>query len=119
MFSFADVVRGQRGGLRVIDIEARLDGLEVVVRSPRYFPAFDKAGNQFVVVDLQVEQDRDIRTAFVKHFFQGNGLRDGAGVAVEDDTFRVFFAIEELTDQADNQLVRNELPLIDVCLISV
>ena len=58
----------------------------------------------------------DVCAAFVEHRLERLGLLQGAGEAVEDDALRSVLAIEEVSDETDDQIVGHELPAVDVFL---
>ena len=86
------VVLSDRGGLSVVDIEALLDRLEVVIATSATHPSLEGALDQFVFADTELEDCVDGSAMLGKEFVKGFRLSDGAGESVEDEsTLRLTF----------------------------
>ena len=86
------VVLSDRGGLSVVDIEALLDRLEVVIATSATHPSLEEALDQFVFADTELEDCVDGSAMLGKEFVKGFRLSDGAGESVEDEpTLRLTF----------------------------
>lgn len=112
--AFFLVPLGKGRGLRVINGEAFVNRLFVVVSTAGGLAAVDEALHKYVVGHLQLQHGTDFRVALCEHLLQGFGLRNGAWKSVEDNAFARAEAVVYACQNVYHQAVGDELPVIDV-----
>ena len=99
----------------MVDVEALLYRLFVVVGATALFASLDETGHQFVLWHVELYHRSHRVSALGKHRLQGFCLRDGAGESVEDHTCVLLAeAVVDAGEDAYHELVGDELPLVDI-----
>ena len=110
----------ERSGLVVVNVEALLYRLLVVVRASALLAALHEAHHQLVLRNVELYHCGNFVSTLVEHLLQSLCLWDSARESVEYHSLmllaeRVVYAGENVY----HQLVRNELTLVDVSLGSL
>ena len=100
----------------MINHEALLDGLLVVVGTAALLSALDEAIHQFLLGHVEVKHHRDALSACGQHLLQRFSLRNGAGKSVENHTFALLEAIQLGSQHIHDEVVWQQLTLVDVAL---
>lgn len=113
MYALIGVPVYQRGGLVVIDGEALLDSLFVVIAAAALLSAQEEALHEFLFGHVELYHGSHLVPACGEHVFQGLGLGNGTGKSVEDYSLVLLAeAVVHAGQNVDHQCVGYELPLI-------
>src|SRR5579859_8103131 len=111
------VMVGYGGRLFLVFGDTVADDLFVDVIGPAGGKAaVEQSFYEFVLADLEGQDDDDGGTLRVEQFVKGFGLGGGAGEAVEKEAVRQGIIVEGGADHLDDHLVRNELSFIHIAL---
>ncbi len=101
----------------MVDLEAVLDGLEIVVGTACLGAALDHAVDQLILRHLQPHHMVDFLATFLQEAVERLSLGDGAGETVENHPVFCFGVIvDDFFKDLYHQGVRYELSLVDVRL---
>ena len=101
-------------GLLLVDVEASLDGLHVIVGATRGLATLDEAVNEFVVGHLEVEANRNASLVLSEEFLEGCSLINCAREAIEDDAIDLTHLVDVGVDHTNDNVVGNEFAFIHV-----
>lgn len=117
MDAFLVVPVDERGSLAVIDGEALLDGLLVVVGAAANLSAVYQTCYQLFLRYREFYHRCYLVSTLVEHLLQGFSLLDGTWETIEDDTLVVFsIAVIDRSQDVDHQVIGDELTVVDIFL---
>ena len=120
IFALFDIVITQRGCGLMVNIEAVLYCLDIVIGTPGLHPALYHTVNQLTLRDLQTYNMMKLLPATLEKPLQGISLRHCTGESVEDNTILgLRFMIDNILKDFYHQRIRDELPLVDICLCNL
>ena len=118
--TFALVPLDKRSCLVVINVEALLDSLSVVVRASALLTALDKTSHQLVLRNVEFNHGSYLVSALCEHLLQSLSLWDCAREAVEDNALMLFAeAVIHTCEDVYHQLVWDELSVVDKAFSSL
>ena len=101
----------------MIDDEALLDGLFVIIGTTALLATQDETLHQFILRYIELQHGCHLVTALTEHLLQSLSLRNGAGETVEDNTGMILAkAVIDRGEDADHQFVGNQLAVVDELL---
>src|SRR5207302_342682 len=110
------VVRDERRGVALIDLETRRDGFGRVVRAPLDLRARTHAPHQLVFGNVEQENVIQALAALGQRLVHQLGLGRGAGETVEDRAVLRLRAHQLVLDHAEDDAVGHQLALVVVFL---
>lgn len=105
----------QRFGGLAVHFEAPCNSLEVVVGASRFAAALQHTLDEFILCYFESDDAVDFGAAFLKQFFEGFGLRYGAGKTVEDNAVLASgFLFEHIVEDFGHDGVGDKLAFADI-----
>ena len=98
----------------MIDIEAILDGIDIIVGTSCLLTTRQHTMHKFILGDIEADNGVELRTTLSEQLLEGISLWDGAREAIEHDTLLGgSLILKHIVEDADHQIVGDQLPLRD------